>query len=440
MSDFNAYRLYLVYAGVTSFLFALGYTVSGVYRVEAAGLDPLQLVLVGTTLEVTYFLFNVPTGIVADTYSRRLSVVIGVVLFGAGMAIEGALPLFGAILVAQVVVGLAFTFVEGALEAWLSDEVGEERVGRTLLRGGQVERVAGFVGIFASVGLASARLALPLLVAGGLLVLFGGFLWTVMREPHFRRPPRDEATAVPARARAALRDMAATGRTGARVVRRRPLALTTLAVSAVFGGYTEGFDRFWQAHFLTNIGLPALGALAPIVWFGVIEAGVQLLGIGAAELLRRRDVERPETALRLLFVLESLLLAGTVLFALAGGFAFAVGAYWLAATARSLVPPLYTAWLNQGLDPQVRATVLSMSGQADAFGQFTTGPVLGMVGNLYGLRAALVAAGAALAPAVLLYGRAIGRVGRGGGAMVAAESATRDRGGTHASAAETQSR
>ncbi len=421
MPDFSAYRLYLVYAGVTSFLFALGYTISGVYRVEAAGLDPLQLVLVGTTMEVTYFLFNVPTGIVADTYSRRLSVVIGVVLFGVGLAIEGAFPLFGAILAAQVVVGLAFTFVEGALEAWLTDEVGEERLGPTLLRGGQVERVAGFVGIFASVGLASARLSLPLLVAGGLLIGFGAFLSATMREPHFRRPPRSEATGVPARARAALHDMAATGRTGARVVRRRPLALTILAVSAIFGGYTEGFDRFWQAHFLTDIGLPPLGALAPIVWFGVIEAGALLLGIGAAEVLRRRDVERPETAVRLLFALESLLLVGTVLFALAGSFALAVGAYWLTATTCSLVPPLYTAWLNRGLEPQVRATVLSMSGQADALGQFTVGPVLGILGNLYGLRAALAAAGASLTPAVLLYARAIGRVALRDRAVVAAD-------------------
>lgn len=418
----DAYRLYLIYSGATAFLFALAYTVVAVYRVERAGLGPLQLVLVGTTLEVTYFLFNVPTGVVADTYSRRLSVVIGVFLLGAGLAVEGAFPLFAAILLAQVIGGVGYTFVEGALEAWLSDEVGEERLGAALLRGGQVGGVAGFVGIGASVGLASVRLNLPVLVAAGLFVGLGFFLARTMREPAFVRPSREAAAGRRGRVTRALGEMAATTRTGAAVVRRRPLALTILAVAAIFGGFGEGFDRLWEAHFLLEIGLPGLGALDPVVWFGVIEAGAALLGIGAAEVLRRRGgIERPATAVRLLRGLQATLMAAVVLFALAGGFALAVGAYWLATVARGLVSPLYTAWINRGVEPRVRATVLSLSGQADALGQFTVGPGIGAVGSLFGLRAALTVAGLALAPPVLLYGRAVGRVAEQSSAECGAE-------------------
>ena len=54
----------------------------------------------------------------------------------------------------------------------------------------------------------------------------------------------------------------------------------------------------------------------------------------------------------------------------------------------------------------MRATVLSISGQADAIGQAGGGPVLGLVGNLWGIRAALVAGAAAIAPALGLYARA----------------------------------
>ena len=411
MRNPRAYRLYLVFAGATSFLFALAYTVVAVYRVETAALSPLQLVLVGTMLEVTYFLFNVPTGVVADTYSRRLSVIVGVFLWGLGLAVEGSFPLFGAILLAQVIGGIGYTFVEGALEAWLIDEVGEEHVGAALLRGGQVGNVAAFAGIGASVAFASVRLNLPVLLAGGLFVVLGVFLARTMREPHFVPPPRVEAAGWRDRVNGSLREMGATTRTGARVIRRRPLALTILAVAAIFGGYSEGFDRLWQAHFLTVIGLPRLGVLEPVVWFGIIEAGAMLLGIGAAEAMRRRlDVERPERAVRALFGLEAVLMAGVVMFALAGSFGVAVAAFWLAAVARSLVGPLYTAWINRGVDPQVRATVLSMSGQADALGQFSVGPALGALGSAYGLRVALTAAGLALAPAVALYGRAIGRM------------------------------
>ena len=417
MANPGAYRVFLVFGGVGSFLFAVAYTVAAVYRVQSAGLSPLQLVLVGTTLEVAYFLFNVPTGVVADTYSRRLSIIIGLLVSGAAIAVVGLVPIYSVILVAaillsQVIMGLGYTFVEGALEAWLTDEVGEERVGQVLLRAGQVGRLTGFVGIGASVGLASLRLNLPLVVAGALYLAFGAYLVVAMRETRFRPPARNGGAGWRARVSGSFGEMARTTRLGARVVRGRPLALTVLAGAALFGGFSEGFDRLWEAHFLTEVGLPGLGALDPVVWFGIIQAGAMLLGIGAAEVLRRRvDLERPAGAVRTLFALEAVLMAAVILFALAGGFALAVTAFWLASVARGLVGPVYTAWINRGVDPQARATVLSMSGQADALGQFTVGPMLGALGSAYGLRVALTAAGLALGPAVALYARAKGRTG-----------------------------
>src|SRR6476469_9881087 len=94
------------------------FTLAAVYRLQTVGLDPLQLVLVGTVLEASCFVFEIPTGVVADTFSRRLSVIIGVVLLGGGELIEGAIPAFAAVLLAQVVAGLGYTFLSGATEAW----------------------------------------------------------------------------------------------------------------------------------------------------------------------------------------------------------------------------------------------------------------------------------------------------------------------------------
>jgi DHA3 family tetracycline resistance protein-like MFS transporter len=60
----------------------------------------------------------------------------------------------------------------------------------------------------------------------------------------------------------------------------------------------------------------------------------------------------------------------------------------------------------------VRATVFSISGQADAIGQAAGGPVLGGIGNVWGIRAALLAGATALVPAAALFARAIGKHGR----------------------------
>src|SRR5262245_47524417 len=76
-----------------------------VYQVDVAKLSTLQLVLVGALLESTIFLCEVPTGVVADTISRRLSVVIGFFLFGIGWIIVGSSAHFETIMVAQLVIG-----------------------------------------------------------------------------------------------------------------------------------------------------------------------------------------------------------------------------------------------------------------------------------------------------------------------------------------------
>ena len=80
MEKLNAKFVYLVSNFITGFILSIVFAANQLYRVQTVGLDPLQLVLVGTILEVTCFVFEIPTGVVADVYSRRLSVVIGVLM------------------------------------------------------------------------------------------------------------------------------------------------------------------------------------------------------------------------------------------------------------------------------------------------------------------------------------------------------------------------
>ena len=117
----RAETVYTVYNRWISAFFALAFTVNMVYFVTTAKLDPLQLVLVGTSLEASIFVFEIPTGIVADTVSRRLSVILGVFLMGIGIFLSGLIPVFTPILIAQVIWGLGYTFASGALDAWKSN-------------------------------------------------------------------------------------------------------------------------------------------------------------------------------------------------------------------------------------------------------------------------------------------------------------------------------
>src|SRR3954451_7221110 len=113
LRKWDAYRVYLILSGGSSLLFSMIFTLNLVYEAKVVGLTPLQLVLVGTTLETTAFLFEIPTGIVADLYSRRLSVIIGFFLIGIGFTIEGSLAFFAAVLLNQVIWGIGSTFTSG---------------------------------------------------------------------------------------------------------------------------------------------------------------------------------------------------------------------------------------------------------------------------------------------------------------------------------------
>jgi DHA3 family tetracycline resistance protein-like MFS transporter len=395
-----AYTVYLVIQGSFWLFFTMMATISAIYRVQSAGLNPLQLVLVGTVIEATVFLFEIPTGIVADLYSRRWSVIIGYLLIGLGFILEGTIPLFGTILLAQVIWGIGATFTSGAEEAWLADELGEERLTQTYLRGSQIAQLGAFVGIIISVALGSIALNLPMIIGGMLVVALAIFLILFMPETGFERKPDDE--------RDTWQKAAGTFRNGLQTVRGRPVLGLMLAIAAIYGLSSEGLDRLWEAHFLANFTFPTVGGLQPIIWFGIINLVQMLLVILATELVRRKiQVDDQETALRTLQITSILMVVSLIVFGLAGSFAVAVAAVWGVFVFRRTSQPLYASWLNKGLRPDVRATVLSMRGQIDAIGQFVGGPIIGVVATTFSLRAAMVGVGLMLAPTIWLYGRAL---------------------------------
>src|SRR5947209_19578645 len=133
MKNRDAYIVYLTIEGLFSLFFYTIITVNLVYQVEVAKLNPLQLVLVGTMLETVAFVFQVPTGVFADVFSRRTAIIIGVFLTGAGFILEGSIPHFETILLSQVGWGIGASFISGAEEAWITGEVGEDEVGKVFL-------------------------------------------------------------------------------------------------------------------------------------------------------------------------------------------------------------------------------------------------------------------------------------------------------------------
>ena len=397
-------RWFLFTEAALSATLAGTFTIVGVYFVREVGLDPLQLVLVGTVMEVACFVFEIPTGVVADTYSRRASLLLSWLLQGAALVVVGLSPVYATILLAYAFWGFAHTFESGAYEAWITDEVGAENVGPIFLRGARVSYAGALGGMAAVVGLGAWLGLGTAIVIGGISVaaigLAGIFL---MPETGFTPVPRAE--------RGGVRGLGRTAVEGARTVRGRPLLVAMLAIALVAGLSTEGIDRLWEAQFIRVIGLPHVAGLSIVWWFWLLRSVEMLLGLaGTTFLIKRFEKLRGRGLVRTLAVLTALQLITAALFGLAAGLVAAVLAFWAYNLARSLTQPTYMTWLNQTIDDsRVRATVISTAGQADALGQLGGGPAIGAIGRSLGIRAALVAGASVLVPALALYARVLRR-------------------------------
>lgn len=390
----SALRIFLRSGFVWQLCWSSYWTLFFLRVVVDVGLDPLQLLLLGTTKEITILLSEIPTGVVADIRSRRLSVILafaicGIAAIGAGMA-----PGFGALVVTQVVWAFGTTFRSGAETAWFTDEVTSLAVvDEALPRRGRIQSIGAIVGLLGTAGIAAvAGLTTALVSVGLILVGWAIHLVVVMPETGFERHD--------ASARARFRQLLGEGLTAARLP-----GLRVLLIAAVLAGFaSEAVDRLSVAR-LDEIGLQDQG-IDPAVIMGstaVLQslAAAAVLTLVAGTLAGRRYVN----ALTWLHLVTA---AGVVILARVDLLWVALGGVLASGTVREIARgTVVVGWTNHFTDRGNRATVHSFAGQAGSLGEISGGIVLGLLARAQGIPAALTASAAiyVLAAGVAALGR-----------------------------------
>ncbi len=392
----RAVTVFLVLSAVSTVAGTLVFSVAALYRFQVAGLSDFQLVLAGTVMEGAVFAFEIPTGVIADVRSRRLSIIIGHIGMGAAFLIEAGAPSVAGVLVAQTLWGIAYTFTSGATIAWLAGEIGDDRDQLTtvLLRSGRVRSLASLVAIPAAFAIATWSLRAVILIGAAVQTALG--LWLAVRMPEngFERADR--------KTRSTWAGLRSTARSGLRVIRASRTLLLIALLLFVAGGSSEAYDRYNQKHIVTDIGVPGAvfgPAFSVTGWLAVVALTSALLGVVMPSIVERSSPMRSPSRLRSWLAASVVLhVVGLIVFAVTRSFLVAFVAVLLIERARSVRGTLTAAWLVPLTPRRDRATVLSTLEQADSVSQMTIGPLIGVVGGAFGTAAAIFVSALVLVP------------------------------------------
>ena len=351
-----------------------------------AGLSNLEAFAANAFFTAGMVLFEVPTGVVADGWGRRVSFLLGTVTLAVSTYLYYLLWQFSAPFwwwaVVSVLLGLGFTFFSGAVEAWLVDALrfsgydgGLEAVfGRGLM----VSGVAMFIGSSAGGVIAQAtNLGVPFLLRVGVLLAMFGVAFGLMRDVGFT----PERSTHPLRATRAVLTASIEGGLKNPPVRYVMLAAPFSAGVGIYVFYAL------QPYLLELFGDPRAYSVAGLA--AAIVAVAQVIGGWLAPYAR--GLFRKRTSL----LIVSGILGAVILLAL--GF---TNVFWLAlvlltvwALIGSAAAPVRQAYINDMIPSKQRATVLSFDSLMGSSGGVVVQPLLGRGADLYGYPASLAIGG-----------------------------------------------
>jgi len=366
-----------------------------------AGLSNLEAFAANAFFTAGMVLFEVPTGVVADSWGRRASFLLGTVTLAGSTFLYYLLWQYSAPFwwwaAVSVLLGLGFTFFSGAVEAWLVDALqyaGYDGTLETVLgRGQMVSGIAMLAGSVAGGVIAQAtNLGVPFLLRVAVLMAMFVVAFLLMHDVGFT-PERS------ARPLAATRAVLKASVDGG--LRHPPVRYIMLAAP-----FTQGVGIYvfyaLQPYLLQLFGDPRAYAVAGLA--AAIVAGADVVGGWMAPRVRKL-VHRRTTVLIVSNVASALILVA-LLFTTTFWLALVLLMLW--GMVGSAGVPVRQAYLNDMIPSKQRATVLSFDSLMGSSGGVVVQPLLGRAADLYGYPASLAVSGAVqllAAPFILMSRR-----------------------------------
>ena len=385
-------RIYLTLTLLNTLAASLIWGINTLFLLDA-GLSNTQAFAANAFFTAGQLLFEVPTGIVADSRGRRTSFLLGTITLSASTALYLLMweingPFWGWI-ASSVLLGLGFTFFSGAVEAWLVDAMHFTKFKGNLenvFAKGQIAGGIAMLGGSVAGGLIAqaSNLGVPYILRAAILGLSFLFAFFVMRDIGF----------TPEKSKQPIKEIKRIFDKSVEYgIKNRKVRWIMLAAPFTSG---VGFYAFYamQPYLLNLYGDPDAYSIAGLV--AAIIAGAQILGglfvPKFVTLFKRRT---------------SILTLGTVSSALLlFSFGF-VNIFWVAiilivlwALIFAAEMPIRQTYLNGVIPSKQRATVLSFDSMIGSSGGVIFQPALGKVADFYSYSASYMVSGVISAFAV----------------------------------------
>jgi MFS family permease len=352
-----------------------------------AGLSNLEAFAANAFFTVGMVVFEVPTGIVADTIGRRMSYLLGTVTLAASTLFYVLLwqieAPFWEWAIASMLLGLGFTFFSGAVEAWLVDALaatGFTGEIETVFGRGQIVTGAGMLTGSVAGGFIAAQVSLgaPFVLRGVVLAVMFVVAFRMMHDVGF----------TPEKGGRPLAEMRKIAEASIEYGWRVP-AVKWLMVEALFTGGV-GIYGFYalQPYLLELYGDPEAYQVAGLV--AAVVAGAQIVGGMAAPRIRRMFKRRTSA----LLVTATLSAASLALMGAIESFAVVIAAVVVWGLLFAATMPIRQAYLNGLIPSRQRATILSFDSMMTSSGGVWAQPALGRAADAWGYAPSyLIAAG-----------------------------------------------
>jgi MFS family permease len=360
----------------TQFLSSFGFgSIIPVYALyfRHYNLNLFQIALMASIFEASILIFELPTGILADIYGRKISVALSALtLFISGLAFI-TFPTILGFIIAEIIIGLGETLKSGALEAWLVDSLKhqgmEDKVKYVFSHGKRYQASGNLLGLILGGYLGSWNIKYMWYPFALSFLICLVFLLFAMKEDYQLEKLLSHRW---------IDHFQGTIKKSFEVIKTKKIIFALILLGIFFNFSFETISQYWQIHFSENLAIKTC-------YFGWIVAISSILVILFVNNITRLS-EKFKNQTTFLIILKFGFFLSLLIIALTSNPLLAIIFFILLQSLESFSDPIFLDIFNQHIPSEQRATLLSFRSLSNSAGEVLAGLCIGIIAEKSGLR------------------------------------------------------